>query len=91
MTKAGKLAGKIAIVAGSSAGIGRASCLLFAMKDASVAAVDCDADGNAKPVEEIRGLGGIAEARAALYLISISGDASFVAGSAFQIDGGMSL
>ncbi len=89
MTKAGKLAGKIAIVTGSAAGIGRASCLLFAMEDASVAAVDCDADGNAKPVEEIRGLGGIAEARAALYLVS--GDASFVAGSAFQIDGGMSL
>ena len=89
MTKAGKLAGKIAIVTGSAAGIGRASCLLFAMEDASVAAVDCDADGNAKPVEEICGLGGIAEARAALYLVS--GDASLVTGSAVQIDGGMSL
>ncbi|MHB1959881.1 MAG: SDR family NAD(P)-dependent oxidoreductase [Acidobacteriaceae bacterium] len=62
MTTAGKLAGKIAIVTGSAAGIGRASCLLFAKQGASVAAVDCDAHGNAKLVEEIRCLGGIAEA-----------------------------
>ncbi len=89
MTKAGKLAGKIAIVTGSAAGIGRASCLPFAKRGASVAAVDCDADGNAKPVEEIRCLGGIAEALTALYLVS--GDASLVTGSAVQIDGGMSL
>jgi NAD(P)-dependent dehydrogenase (short-subunit alcohol dehydrogenase family) len=89
VTKAGKLAGKIAIVTGSAAGIGRASCLPFAKRGASVAAVDCDADGNAKPVEEIRCLGGIAEALTALYLVS--GDASLVTGSAVQIDGGMSL
>ena len=90
MTKAGKLAGKIAIVTGSAAGIGRASCLPYAKRGASVAAVDCDADGNAtKPVEEIRCLGGIAEALTALYLVS--GDASLVTGSAVQIDGGMSL
>lgn len=58
----GKLAGKIAIITGSAAGIGRASCLLFAKEGARVAAVDCDADGNAKLVEEIRSLGGAAEA-----------------------------
>jgi NAD(P)-dependent dehydrogenase (short-subunit alcohol dehydrogenase family) len=57
-----KLAGKIAIVTGSAAGIGRASCLLFASEGARVAAIDCDADGNRKLVEEIRSLGGVAEA-----------------------------
>ncbi|MHB1675835.1 MAG: SDR family NAD(P)-dependent oxidoreductase [Acidobacteriaceae bacterium] len=62
MSASGKLAGKIAIVTGSAAGIGRASCLLFAKEGASVAAVDCDTDGNATLVEEIRSLGGIAEA-----------------------------
>jgi NAD(P)-dependent dehydrogenase (short-subunit alcohol dehydrogenase family) len=58
----GKLAGKIAIITGSAAGIGRASSLLFAKEGASVAAVDCDAEGNAKLVQEIRSLGGTAEA-----------------------------
>ena len=62
MSTNGKLAGKIAVITGSAAGIGRASCLLFAKEGASVAAVDCDAAGNAKLVEEIRSLGGAAEA-----------------------------
>lgn len=62
MSANGKLAGKIAVVTGSAAGIGRASCLLFAKEGASVAAIDCDAEGNAKLVEEIRGLAGTAEA-----------------------------
>jgi NAD(P)-dependent dehydrogenase (short-subunit alcohol dehydrogenase family) len=58
----GKLAGKTAIITGSAAGIGRASGLLFANHGANVAAVDCDAPGNTKLVEEIRGFGGSAEA-----------------------------
>ena len=62
MSTSGKLAGKVAIITGSAAGIGRASCLLFAQQGATVAAVDCDADGNAKLVGEIRGVGGSAEA-----------------------------
>ena len=62
MSTSGKLAGKIAIITGSAAGIGRASCQLFAQQGAKVAAVDCDAEGNAKMVEEIRSAGGSAEA-----------------------------
>ena len=62
MSTNGKLAGKIAVITGSAAGIGRASSLLFAKEGAYVAAIDFDADGNAKLVEEIRSLGGIAEA-----------------------------
>ncbi len=62
MSTSGKLAGKVAIITGSAAGIGRASCLLFAQQGAKIAAVDCDADGNAKLVEEIRSASGTAEA-----------------------------
>jgi NAD(P)-dependent dehydrogenase (short-subunit alcohol dehydrogenase family) len=58
----GKLADKVAIITGSAAGIGRASCLLFARQGAKVAAVDCDAEGNASLIEEIRSAGGSAEA-----------------------------
>ena len=58
MSTVGKLEGKIAIVTGSAAGIGRATCLLFAQQGAKVAAIDCDADGNAKLVNEIRESGG---------------------------------
>ena len=62
MSTSGKLAEKIAIVTGSAAGIGRASCLLFAQQGAKVAAVDCDSEGNAKLLEEVRSAGGSAEA-----------------------------
>ncbi len=62
MSTEGKLAGKVAVITGSAAGIGRASSLLFAKEGASVAAVDCDQAGNAGLVEEIRRNGGIAEA-----------------------------
>ena len=62
MNTPGKLSAKIAIITGSAAGIGRASCLLFAQQGAKIAAVDCDAHGNAKLVEEIRSASGTAEA-----------------------------
>ena len=62
MSTSGKLAGKVAIVTGAAAGIGRASCLLFAQQGAKVAAVDCDADANASLAEEIRSAGGSVEA-----------------------------
>ncbi len=62
MSTSGKLAGKVAVVTGSAAGIGRASCMLFAKEGASVAAVDCNTDGNATLVEEIRSFGGSVEA-----------------------------
>ena len=58
MSTVGKLEGKIAIVTGSAAGIGRASCLLFAQQGAKVAAIDCDADGNAKLVRGNSRIGG---------------------------------
>lgn len=58
----GKLTGKVAIVTGSAAGIGRASCFLFAREGASVAAIDCDTARNEDLVKEIRGAGGDAAA-----------------------------
>lgn len=62
MRTEGKLAGKVAVITGAAAGIGRAACLLFAKEGATIAAVDCDAAGNAELVEEIRSIGGNAEA-----------------------------
>ena len=62
MRTSGKLTGKVVVITGSAAGIGRASSLLFAREGAAVAAVDCDAERNAELVEEIRSHGGDAEA-----------------------------
>ncbi len=62
MKTPGKLAGKIVLITGSAAGIGRAASLLFAREGAAVAAVDCDPERNAELVEEIRSQGGDAEA-----------------------------
>lgn len=65
MATSGKLAGKVAVITGTAAGIGRATSLLFASEGASVAAIDLDATGNAELIKEIRSNGGDAEAFAA--------------------------
>ncbi len=62
MENSGKLMGRIAVITGAAAGIGRAACLLFAQHGASVAAIDRDETGNVETVEKIRGSGGKAEA-----------------------------
>lgn len=62
MRTSGKLTGKVVVITGAAAGIGRASSLLFTREGAAVAAVDCDAERNAELVEEIRSHGGDAEA-----------------------------
>lgn len=55
--KPGALAGKVAIVSGAGAGIGRASAHLFAREGASVGILDIRPDGTAV-AEEIRKAGG---------------------------------
>ena len=62
MNTLGKLKGKVVVVTGAAAGIGRATSLLFAQEGALVAAVDRDPVHNIEVVEEIRNFGGIAEA-----------------------------
>ncbi|WP_327181398.1 hypothetical protein [Streptomyces sp. NBC_01334] len=47
----GRLAGKIAFISGTGAGIGRAAALLFATEGASAFGCDIDADGAAETVE----------------------------------------
>ena len=47
-----RLSGKVAIVTGAGAGIGRASAMLFAAEGARVAAVDLNADGVNKLAQE---------------------------------------
>jgi len=61
MREPGKLMGKVVVITGAAAGIGRAASLLFAREGAAVAAVDCDSVRNAELVEEIRSQGGSAE------------------------------
>ena len=56
-----RLEGKIAVITGASAGIGKASALLFAEEGASLGLIDIDPDGGKETLEEIRKNGGNAE------------------------------
>ncbi len=53
-----RLEGKVAIVTGAAAGIGRASALLFAREAAKVAALDVDDGGLQRLVQEVSASGG---------------------------------
>jgi NAD(P)-dependent dehydrogenase (short-subunit alcohol dehydrogenase family) len=48
-----RLAGKVAIITGAGAGIGRATALLFAKEGAKVVVADCDPEGGAETVRLI--------------------------------------
>ena len=63
-----RLKGKVAIITGAAAGIGRASALLFAQEGASVAAVDLDRVGIKALASEILKAGGRA--------VAVEGDVS---------------
>ncbi|NIN67309.1 MAG: SDR family oxidoreductase [Anaerolineae bacterium] len=53
-----RLAGKVAIITGAGAGIGRATALLFAKEGAKVVVADCDSERGAETVSIIREDGG---------------------------------
>jgi NAD(P)-dependent dehydrogenase (short-subunit alcohol dehydrogenase family) len=53
-----RLAGKVAIITGAGAGIGRAAALLFAKEGAKVVVADCDSERGAETVGIIREDGG---------------------------------
>ena len=53
-----RLAGKVAIITGAGAGIGRSTALLFAKEGAEVVVADCDSESGAETVGIIREDGG---------------------------------
>ena len=53
-----RLAGKVAIITGAGAGIGRSTALLFAKEGAKVVVADCDSERGAETVSIIREDGG---------------------------------
>ncbi len=55
------IAGRVAIVTGAASGMGRATAFLFADEGAKIAVVDRSAEGVLAVVDEIRGVGGVAE------------------------------
>jgi len=75
----GRLAGKVALVTGAGAGIGRASAMLFAREGAAVACLDVDAGAAGEVSGEIAGAGG-----RALALACDVGDAAAVAAAVDQ-------
>ncbi len=59
--KSGRLAGKIAVITGGAAGMGRAASLAFADEGATVAILDIQQEAGEETVQMIRAKGGTAE------------------------------
>jgi NAD(P)-dependent dehydrogenase (short-subunit alcohol dehydrogenase family) len=59
--RTGRLAGKIAVITGGAAGMGKATSLAFAREGASVAILDIQKQAGEETVQEIRDMGGTAE------------------------------
>jgi NAD(P)-dependent dehydrogenase (short-subunit alcohol dehydrogenase family) len=57
----GRVEGKVAIVTGGAAGIGRAACILLAREGAKVAVLDIDDESGKQVVSEIHRDGGLAD------------------------------
>jgi len=74
----GRLDGKIALISGTAAGMGRAAALIFAAEGARVAGCDLDAAGDAETVRLVREAGGEMTSIAPIDLVTEAGAAAWV-------------
>jgi NAD(P)-dependent dehydrogenase (short-subunit alcohol dehydrogenase family) len=84
-----RLSGKVAIITGAGAGIGRAAALLFAREGAKVVIADCDSESGAETVGIIREDGG--EATFVQVDVSKAADAERMAGKTVETYGKLDI
>ena len=85
----GQLEGKVALVTGAGAGIGRASALAFAAEGARVVVADVDAEGGAATVGLVEQTGGSASFVRAD--VSRAGEVAAMVGHAVATYGGLDV
>lgn len=90
-----KFAGKVALVTGSTAGIGRTTAIAFAARGASVVTTGLSEAGGQETVRLIQAAGGeglFVKAdltQATEYVLLASSDGSFMTGSLVEVSGGI--
>ena len=86
----GRLAGKVAFISGTGAGIGRAAAQVFAAEGAAVFGCDIDADADAETVDLVTRAGGRMRSVAPVDLSTQEGAAAWIA-AGIEAFGGLDI